>query len=384
MRHDRAIAAFNTRGILAAAMTLPSGVPRLQRLQPCAVRNGKADGSLDCWSNSAPQGGGPVQLPPCHQRHRRSQRTAANAAAVAPGFTITKRNAQVDKVVVGAALAVILLLAGAAMGQAVSPPAAPAVLSPPAPTVPAPDAPEVLPPTMPNVAAPALDLQTQLQLAVSPQRTTSTIQVLLLLTVLTLVPSILVLMTSFTRIVVVLGLLRQAMATQQLPPNPVLLGLALFMTMVVMAPVYNRVHDAAIMPYVEGRLTQVQALREAERHVRDFMINQVEAGGNTDDVYLFLAEPLAVRTDLVWADVPTLTLIPAYVVSELKISFLMGFRIYLPFLIIDMVIASVLISMGMLMLPPVLISLPFKLLLFVLVDGWHLVVRTLMMSFGPM
>ncbi len=228
-----------------------------------------------------------------------------------------------------------------------------------------------------------LDLQNQLQTALTPQRTSSTVQVLLLLTVLALVPSILVLMTSFTRIVVVLGLLRQAMATQQLPPNQVLLGLALFMTFVVMAPVYNKVHAAAIVPYTEGKLSQTAAMHNAEGEIRKFMINQVEAGGNTDDVYLFLDDKLAGRDNLVWADVPTLTLIPAYVISELKVSFLMGFRIYLPFLIIDMVIASVLISMGMLMLPPVLISLPFKLLLFVLVDGWHLVVKTLMMSFGP-
>jgi flagellar biosynthetic protein FliP len=240
-----------------------------------------------------------------------------------------------------------------------------------------------LDPTTSAPRAGGLDLQAQLQAAVSPQRTTSTVQVLLLLTVLTLVPSILVLMTSFTRIVVVLSLLRQAMATQQLPPNQVLLGLALFMTFVVMAPVYNKVHASAIVPYTEGKLTQAGAMHAAEGHIRDFMIGQVEAGGNTDDVYLFLDEQTASRPSLVWADVPTLTLIPAFVVSELKIAFLMGFRIYLPFLIIDMVIASVLISMGMLMLPPVLISLPFKLLLFVLVDGWHLVVRTLMMSFGP-
>jgi flagellar biosynthesis protein FliP len=285
------------------------------------------------------------------------------------------------------ALIGVLLAATPALAQRTAPRAAPrtgarANVTMPAVSMVDPPAGTELDPTAPPTVT-GVDLQAQLQSALSPQRTSSTVQVLLLLTVLALVPSILVLMTSFTRIVVVLGLLRQAMATQQLPPNQVLLGLALFMTLVVMAPVYNKVHASAIVPYTEGKLTQAAAMHQAETHVRDFMINQVEAGGNTDDVYLFLDEQTAGKSNLVWADVPTLTLIPAFVVSELKISFLMGFRIYLPFLIIDMVIASVLISMGMLMLPPVLISLPFKLLLFVLVDGWHLVVRTLMMSFGP-
>ena len=228
----------------------------------------------------------------------------------------------------------------------------------------------------------AVDLQKTLIEATSKEKVSSTLQIVLLLTVLALVPSILVMMTSFTRIIIVLGLLRQAMATQQLPPNQVLIGLALFMTFVVMAPVYNEVHDTAIRPYVDGEITQSQALQISQGPIRKFMRTQIEAGNNTDDVYLFLSEELAVRDDLKWRDVPTMTLIPAYVISELKIAFMMGFRIYLPFLIIDMVIASMLISMGMMMLPPVLISLPFKLLLFVLADGWHLVVRTLMLSFG--
>jgi flagellar biosynthetic protein FliP len=218
--------------------------------------------------------------------------------------------------------------------------------------------------------------------AQTPQQVSSSLQILLMLTVLSLAPSILMMMTSFTRIIIVLGLLRQALATQQLPPNQVIIGLALFMTFVVMAPVYNQVHSDAIGPYLEGRISQGEALAAADGPVRGFMIKQIEAGDNRDDVYLFLDPAVAARANLTWGDVPTMTLIPAFVVSELKISFLMGFRIYLPFLIIDMVIASVLISMGMLMLPPVLISLPFKLLLFVLVDGWRLVVGTLMASFG--
>jgi flagellar biosynthesis protein FliP len=233
----------------------------------------------------------------------------------------------------------------------------------------------------PANALPVPDLTKYIPMADTPRQISSSIQVLLVLTVLALAPSILVMMTSFTRIIVVLGLLRQAMATQQLPPNQVLIGLALFMTFVVMAPVYSKVHDTAIEPYLNGTMTQGQAMDTGVGHVREFMINQVEAGGNTDDVYLFLDPQIAAKQSLVWSDVPTLTLVPAFVVSELKVSFLMGFRIYLPFLVIDMVIASILISMGMLMLPPVLISLPFKLLLFVLVDGWRLVVRTLMVSF---
>ncbi|MFW6155205.1 MAG: flagellar type III secretion system pore protein FliP [Planctomycetota bacterium] len=225
------------------------------------------------------------------------------------------------------------------------------------------------------------DLAQAVQDATGPERIASSLQILMMLTVLSLAPSILVMMTCFTRIIVVLGLLRQAMATQQLPPNQVLIGLALFMTFVVMAPTYNRVHDEAIGPYLAGELNQKEAFGVAVGRIREFMISQLESAGNTDDVYLFLEASVAEQDDLTWGDVPTLTLIPAFVVSELKTAFLLGFRIYLPFLVIDMVIASVLISMGMLMLPPVLISLPFKLLLFVLVDGWHLVVGTLMTSF---
>jgi flagellar biosynthetic protein FliP len=166
------------------------------------------------------------------------------------------------------------------------------------------------------------------------------------------------------------------------PPNQVMFGLAVMMTVAVMAPVYQQVHREAIGPYLGGTLPRDQALRAGERHVRDFMIRQIEAGGNTDDVYLFVREEDAAGKELTWSDVPTLSLIPAFAVSELKIAFFMGFRIYLPFLIVDMLVGAVLVSMGMLMLPPVLISLPFKLLLFVLADGWHLVVGTLMASFS--
>lgn len=205
-------------------------------------------------------------------------------------------------------------------------------------------------------------------------------QIIVLLTVLSLAPAILIMMTSFTRIVIVLSLLRQAMGTASLPPNQVLIGLALFMTFLIMGPTWQKVHTQAIRPYMEGRMTQQDALVVAQGPVREFMIGQIERGGNVEDVLLFTdfagqAEPKA------YSEVGTLTLIPAFILSELKTAFLLGFKIYLPFLIIDMVISAVLISMGMMMLPPVLISLPFKLLLFVLVDGWRLVTAGLMGSF---
>ena len=208
----------------------------------------------------------------------------------------------------------------------------------------------------------------------------ASLRILLLLTVLTLAPAILVLMTSFTRIIIVLSLLRQAMATQQLPPNQVLIGLALLMTFMIMGPVWQEINSQALQPYLNGEMGQMEAFDRALVPVRAFMIRQIETAGNQDDVRMFL-DYSNTRAET-WAEVPTSTLVPAFVTSELKTAFLMGFKLYLPFLIIDMVIASILISMGMLMLPPVLISLPFKLLLFVMVNGWHLVVGSLLQSFG--
>ncbi len=212
----------------------------------------------------------------------------------------------------------------------------------------------------------------------------ASLNVLLLLTVLSLVPSILILCTCFTRIIIVLGLLRQALGTQGLPPSQVVVGLALFITLVVMAPTMKRMYVEGVKPYADGEEMNYEvAWANTVQPLRDFMFNQIEATGNWSGVYMMLnyrgidtSEP----EKLTRADVDLLSLIPAYILSELKVSFLMGFRVYLPFLVIDMVIASMLISMGMLMLPPVLISLPFKLLLFVLVDGWQLIVGTLMSS----
>jgi flagellar biosynthetic protein FliP len=208
----------------------------------------------------------------------------------------------------------------------------------------------------------------------------STLSWVLIATALSLAPAILVLMTCFTRIIVVLSLLRAALASQQLPPNQVLFGLAALMTVVVMWPTYNKIHQDAIGPYLSGQASQAQALSAGEQHIRDFMIRQIESAGNNEDVLLFMDAKQAQQAKT-WIDVPTRCLIPGYVISELKVAFTMGFKIFLPFLIIDMLVASVLVSMGMLMLPPVLISLPFKLLLFVLANGWHLVVGTLMTSF---
>lgn len=212
--------------------------------------------------------------------------------------------------------------------------------------------------------------------------TSTALQWITAVTVLSVAPALVVMVTCFTRIIVVLGLLRRALGSVQVPPNQVLFGLAVLMTLVVMGPVFGDVYHEAVEPYLDGRMTREQALEVGAARLRGFMIRHIEAADNADEVYLFLDEQTASRSDLQWSDVPTLSLVPAFAVSELKVAFLMGFRIYLPFLVIDMLVASVLVSMGMLMLPPVLISLPFKLLLFVLADGWHLVVGTLMKSFG--
>ncbi len=216
-----------------------------------------------------------------------------------------------------------------------------------------------------------------------PKKLSSSLQILLLLSVLTLAPSILLMTTCFTRIIIVMSLLRQALGAAQLPPNQILIGLSLFMTFLVMGPTWSRVNTAAIVPYNNNQITQFEAFNRATGVMREFMIKQIEGAHNEDDVYLFhsYAHP-GNGLPQTWAEVDTTSLVPAYVLSELKVAFLMGFRIYLPFLIIDMVISSVLISIGMQLLPPVMVSLPFKLLLFVLVDGWHLVVATLLQSFN--
>ena len=219
----------------------------------------------------------------------------------------------------------------------------------------------------------------------SPEGLSSTIQVMLLLTVLSLAPAILLMTTCFVRIVVVLGLLRQAIGTQQLPPSQVITALALFISILIMTPVWKEVYEGAVKPYSNNEISLEQAWDSGVEPVREFMIMQIERTDNSDDVRLFLEylpdPPDPDATDYGYKDVPLQVLLPAFMLSELKTAFLIGFQIYLPFLILDMVIAAVLVSMGMMMLPPVLISLPFKLLLFVLLDGWHLVVGMLLESF---
>ncbi len=208
----------------------------------------------------------------------------------------------------------------------------------------------------------------------------SALQIVILLTVLSLAPAILIMMTSFTRIIIVLSLLRQALGTQQLPPNQILIGLSLFMTFLVMGPTWQKVNHDALQPYMNGTMEQKPALEAALEPLREFMKDQIEKSNNDADVLLF-TDFAHQKRPTSWKEVSTLTLIPAFMLSELKTAFYLGFKVYLPFLIIDMVISSVLISMGMMMLPPALISLPFKLLLFVLVDGWHLITGSLMGSF---
>jgi flagellar biosynthesis protein FliP len=203
------------------------------------------------------------------------------------------------------------------------------------------------------------------------------VQILIMLTVLSVAPAILLMTTAFIRIVIVLSFIRHAMGTQQMPPNQVIVGLALFLTFFIMAPVWNQVNEKAIQPFIADKITQAEAFKSAVVPVREFMFSQTRE----EDLGLFMEisgqdEPESPE------DIPTMTLIPSFMLSELQRAFQIGFMIFIPFLVIDMVVASVLMSMGMMMLPPIIISLPFKLLLFVLVDGWGLVVGSLVRSFA--
>ncbi len=217
----------------------------------------------------------------------------------------------------------------------------------------------------------------------SPQGLSSTLQVMLLLTVLSLAPAIILMTTSFVRIVVVLSLLRQAIGTQQIPPSQVITAMSLFVSLLIMTPVWSQVYNDAIVPYTEEQIDLEEAFSRGAYPIRRFMSLQIERTGNSADVRMFMSYLPQQPNPTTYDDVPLQALLPAFMLSELKTAFLIGFQIYLPFLILDMVIASVMVSMGMLMMPPVLISLPFKILLFVLVDGWHLVVGMLMESFQP-
>lgn len=214
--------------------------------------------------------------------------------------------------------------------------------------------------------------------ATEPQETVTTIQVILLLTVLTLAPSILILMTSFTRIIIVLSFLRSALGTNQMPPNQVMVGLALFLTFFIMSPTFTKINDTALQPYLNNEISQEVAYDNAVGAVKTFMISQLR--GESDlALFVEIAGLETVPEDL--TDLPLTIIVPAFAISELKIAFQMGFVIYIPFLIIDMIVSSTLMSMGMMMLPPSLISMPFKLLLFILVDGWNLVIRTIVTGF---
>ncbi len=220
---------------------------------------------------------------------------------------------------------------------------------------------------------------TGLQDATQPDRIEGTLLVFLILTVLSLAPAILIMTTSFTRIIVVLGFLRQAMGTQQSPPNQVLVGLALFLTFFIMGPTYQQVYDNAVTPYMNKEIGYQDAVRAGLEPIRDFMFRQVRE----KDLALFInIAKIDVTDDYAFEDIPTTVLMPAFMVSELSKAFWIGFRIYIPFLVIDMVVASTLMAMGMMMLPPIFVSLPFKIIVFVLADGWHLIIGQLVQGFA--
>ena len=221
---------------------------------------------------------------------------------------------------------------------------------------------------------PSLDIN--VGTAEGPQDVAVTLQIMAVLTILSLAPSILVMTTAFIRIVVVLGFLRNALSTQNVPPNQVVVALSLFLTFYIMAPYWSEANENGIQPYLAGRITQEEALKNTVAPLREFMFKQTRES----DLALFVNLSQAERPNSP-EDVSTFTLIPAYVISELKTAFQIGFMVYIPFIVIDMIVASTLMSMGMMMLPPTMISLPFKILLFVMVDGWHLLIKSLIMSF---
>ncbi len=225
----------------------------------------------------------------------------------------------------------------------------------------------------PNIIVPGLSIGT----SSAPSSVSGTLQIVFLLTVLSIAPAILILMTCFTRVVVVLSFIRSALSLQQAPPNQVLIGLALFITFFVMQPTFHQANIQALQPYLNGQISQTVALDRAEIPFKEFMAKETRH----EDLQLFLdyrhlPQPKSVD------DIPFTALVPAYTISELKTAFQIGFMVYLPFLIIDLVVATTLMSMGMMMLPPVVISLPFKILLFVMVDGWYLIVKSLLAGYA--
>ncbi|MEA4906623.1 MAG: flagellar type III secretion system pore protein FliP [Chloroflexi bacterium] len=228
--------------------------------------------------------------------------------------------------------------------------------------------------TNPELSAPGVTLT--VDPAGQPEQVTSGVQLLVLLTVLSLAPAVLVLATSFTRIVIVLSMVRNAIGTPTIPPNQVVIGLSILLTFFIMTPVYNQVNEQALQPYLDQQIDQDTAFERAVEPVREFMFKQTR----DKDIELFM-DMGGYERPATLDDIPTVALFPAFVISELRTAFTMGFIIYIPFLVIDLVVSSVLLSMGMMMLPPSLVSLPFKILLFVLVDGWYLITRSLTLSF---
>lgn len=206
------------------------------------------------------------------------------------------------------------------------------------------------------------------------------LQILGILTILSLAPALLIMLTGFTRIIIVLSFTRNALGTQSMPPNQVLVGLALFLTFFVMTPVFTQIDEQALQPYIREEMTFDEAVSTAEKPLKEFMLRQT--GNEELKMFLSIAEEEMPQTDEEKLALPMTTVIPAFLISEIKRAFLMGFLIYIPFIVIDMVVASTLMAMGMMMLPPTVISLPFKVLLFVLVDGWTLTVQSLITSFG--
>lgn len=221
----------------------------------------------------------------------------------------------------------------------------------------------------------------------APGNLMGSVQTLLMLGILTLAPALIIMTTSFVRVVVVLGLLRQALGVQNLPPQQVITGLALFITLFVMYPVGEDIYNDSLKPYQEKRINITQAWDAGVAPLRQFMSRQIQQAGNDADVWLFWrydpdAPTGAAAQNLTYDDVPLRVLIPAFMISELKIAFLMGVKLFIPFLIIDFLVSAITVSMGVMMLPPVMISLPLKLLLFVMLDGWRLTVQMLLTSFG--
>jgi len=236
-------------------------------------------------------------------------------------------------------------------------------------------APETCRGETPSRSAPSF-LNIDLNQESDPGRVSVVLEIFLLLTVLSLAPAILIMLTSFTRIVIVLSVLRQAMGTNQMPPNQIVIGLALFLTFFIMTPVWQKANQEALQPYMAGEMEAFEALEAASQPLRKFMVNHLRE----KDLSLLVDIAKLNRPKNI-DDVPMTVIIPSFIIGELKTAFQIGFLLYIPFLIVDMVVASVLLSMGMMMLPPIMISLPFKLMLFVLADGWHLIVGSMVKGF---